>query len=48
MFKLDGYEDIVPSLWIWFYSAASNPDFALQSRELLIERLQDALLEIKA
>jgi hypothetical protein len=47
MFNLDDFSNIVPSLWIWFYAAAATPQSALDSREIMIQRIQLILSGIK-
>jgi hypothetical protein len=43
-FKFEGEtQGIRPSLWVWFFAAASRPVDAIQSRERLIEAIDDAV-----
>jgi len=42
-FEFEGEpKGIRPSLWIWFFAAASDPLAAVQSRERLIEAIDEA------
>lgn len=47
-FNLDDFGQIIPSLWIWFYAAAISPEFALQSREFLIDQIKTILVHLRA
>lgn len=48
-FQFDGEpRGIQPSLWIWFFAAASNPCAALQSRERLIAAITHTFVDSTA
>jgi hypothetical protein len=42
-FRLENAPDLIPSLWVWFYSRAFSSNVALVSREDLIRSLCDVL-----
>jgi len=44
-FNLDGYADVVPSVWTWFWASGATPAAALASRGRLIGALAGALIQ---
>lgn len=44
--KLDENDEIVPSVWIWFYARAQTLEGATKSREVLVAKLRGALQEL--
>lgn len=42
-FLIDGHDEILPSLWIWFFASAKSDVRALESRERLIVALHEAI-----
>lgn len=43
--KLDHCNELIPSLWTWFFATSNAPEEALASREILIETLHSALTD---